>query len=125
MTDVCLLGGPKKRRLRDSIWAECQTVNLPQECAVVMPSSLLLMSGTLPTEVFKILPVVHSRVSAGSRGGGGRGGEEGYVCKNDGQQLLEKILLRRDFIKGQCKWINGLIRAVTTLPGVRSPFQKF
>lgn len=29
---------------------------------MLMPSSLLLMSGTLPTEVFKILPVVHSRV---------------------------------------------------------------
>lgn len=29
---------------------------------MVMPSSLLLMSGTLPTEVFKILPVVHSGV---------------------------------------------------------------
>lgn len=47
-----------------------------------MPSSLLLMSGTLPTEVFKILPVVHSRVLVGG----------GHVCKNDGQQLLEKIL---------------------------------
>ncbi len=35
---------------------------------MVMPSSLLLMSGTLPTEVFKILPVVHSRVQAGGVG---------------------------------------------------------
>jgi len=38
---------------------------------VVMPNSLLLMSGTLPTEVFKILPVVHSRVCKGGTGGGG------------------------------------------------------
>lgn len=35
-----------------------------------MPSSLLLMSGTLPTEVFKTLPVVHSRVHGGVGGGG-------------------------------------------------------
>lgn len=57
-----------------------------------MPSSLLLMSGTLPTEVFKILPVVHSRVHR--VGGGGEEGDwgGGHVCKNDGQQLLEKIL---------------------------------
>lgn len=51
-----------------------------------MPSSLLLMSGTLPTEVFKMLPVAHSWVHVG-----GGGWVEGLVCKNDGQQLLEKI----------------------------------
>lgn len=38
------------------------------------------MSGPLPTEVFKILPVVH---------GGVRGGREGHVWKTDGQLLLQ------------------------------------
>lgn len=71
-----------------------------------MPSSLLLMSGTLPTEVFKILPVVHSRVHVG-------GGEGGHVCKNDGQQLLKKIF----------KWItkdNSSIRSISRFSGGRT-----
>lgn len=38
------------------------------------------MSGPVPTEVFKILPVVH---------GGVRGGGRGHVCKTDGQLLLQ------------------------------------
>lgn len=49
---------------------------------MLMPSSLLLMSGTLPTEVFKILPVVHSGVHT----------EEGQICRSDRQRILEKIL---------------------------------
>ena len=47
-----------------------------------MPSSLLLMSGTLPTEVFKILPVVH--------GGGARGWGGTYVKMMDNNYLKEK-----------------------------------
>lgn len=42
---------------------------------VLMPSSLLLMSGPLPTEVFKTLPVVHG-------GGGGEGGRMEKLMDN-------------------------------------------
>lgn len=53
---------------------------------MVMPSSLLLMSGTLPTEVFKMLPVVHSRTCNWGVGGGCL-----YAEMRD-KRLLKKIL---------------------------------
>lgn len=52
------------------------------------------MSGPLPTEVFKILPVVH---------GGVRGGREGHVCKTGGQLLLQMYdccYRKQDFLVG-------------------------
>lgn len=79
-----------------------------------MPSSLLLMSGTLPTEVFKILPVVHSRVWR-------VGGVGGHACKNDGQQLVKENITIDN--KGQSELTNSSI-TVSRFPGGRAASQR-
>lgn len=81
-----------------------------------MPSSLLLMSGTLPTEVFKILPVVHS--------GGGRGRGGTYVKMMDNNYLKEEKKNIKKDNKGQSEWMNSSIRSISGFPGGCATLQR-
>lgn len=68
MTDVCLRRDPERGGAAIASGLNVKLGILRKNGTVLMPSSLLLMSGPLPTEVFKILPVVHGGVRGGGRG---------------------------------------------------------